>query len=146
MCFRKLRGPAGGNVPLSSQRSAEWLYQVPGDDWDNSGHEPGLTCVKCKHIVMCLPVLSVYLSVVLCIDWPPRVPGEGVVRSGVERAERKDGCTGKEHAGGAEQLSQRTRWQKTQTLSCAAVGINNRVLLPPCQNKISHYKEKLYSL
>lgn len=42
VCCRKLPGPAGGRVPVSSQRHAERLCEVPGDDWNHSGHEPGL--------------------------------------------------------------------------------------------------------
>ena len=43
VCCRKLPGPAGGRVPVSSQRHAERLCEVPGDDWNHSGHEPGLS-------------------------------------------------------------------------------------------------------
>lgn len=71
----------------------------------------------CLHIINSTHLHVCFLACrVLRVDWPPRVPGEGVVWSCVEWAEGKDGRAGKEHAGSAEQCSQRTRWSHiTQT-------------------------------
>jgi len=114
VCCRQLPGSAAGSVHLSSQRPPEWLHQVPGDDWNHTGHEPGLFfffffffASTCWRFLCCLNVSSL-----VCrgsrVDWPSRVPGEGIFWSGPERAERKDGCTGEKHADSAKQRGQRT--------------------------------------
>ncbi len=40
--IRETSGPPACSIHLSSQWARLWLLQISGDDWNHTGHEPGL--------------------------------------------------------------------------------------------------------